>query len=352
MKLAILNDTHVGVRNSSEIFIDYQERFYTEVFFPYLLENNITKIIHLGDYYEQRRFVNFKALKANRLHFLEKLREYGITMDIIPGNHDVYYKNTNDLCSLNELLGHYMNEVNIIAKPIVENYDGLDIALIPWINPENIDETVDFIKGCDARYLGGHLEFEGFQLMPGVTNTHGILPHKVFNRFEEVWSGHFHMGSQKDNIRYLGSQMEFTWSDVDQKKYFHVFDTDTLEMTPVLNPITIFAKIFYNDSDTDYRVKDISYLDRKFVKLVVVEKNNAKMFDDFVERIQNRNIYELKIAENFDTIGSVSDEDVSVENTESLLSSYCDNLETTLDTDRLKQQLIDLMIESQNMEFV
>ena len=95
MKVAILNDTHCGVRNSSDIFLHYQERFYTEIFFPYLKEHNIKHILHLGDYYEHRKFVNFKALNQNRKHFLEPMRDNGITMDIIPGNHDVFYKNTN-----------------------------------------------------------------------------------------------------------------------------------------------------------------------------------------------------------------------------------------------------------------
>jgi metallophosphoesterase superfamily enzyme len=89
MRIAILNDTHCGARNSSDVFMAYQELFYENIFFPYLLENGITNIIHLGDYYEHRKFVNFKALEHNRKVFLEKLREYNIHMDIIPGNHDV-----------------------------------------------------------------------------------------------------------------------------------------------------------------------------------------------------------------------------------------------------------------------
>ena len=119
MKIAILNDTHAGIRNSSDIFMDYQEKFYRDVFFPYLRENGITQILHLGDYYDNRKTVNFKALGHNRKIFLEKLREYGITMDIIPGNHDVYYKNTNELNALKELQGHYMNEVNLVMEPTV-----------------------------------------------------------------------------------------------------------------------------------------------------------------------------------------------------------------------------------------
>ena len=100
MKIAILNDTHCGCRNSSDIFMDYQERFYTEEFFPYLLENGITQILHLGDYYDNRKTINLKALNHNRRIFLDRLRDHNIHMDIIPGNHDVYFKNTIELNSL------------------------------------------------------------------------------------------------------------------------------------------------------------------------------------------------------------------------------------------------------------
>ena len=41
MKIAILNDTHAGARNSSEIFLDYFGRFYSEVFFPYCEKHGI-----------------------------------------------------------------------------------------------------------------------------------------------------------------------------------------------------------------------------------------------------------------------------------------------------------------------
>ena len=134
MKIAIINDTHCGTRNSSDIFLNYQGQFYKDIFFPYLKEHNIKNILHLGDYYEHRKFVNFKALNQNRKDFLEPMRDAGITMDIIPGNHDVYFKNTNELCSLKELLGYFTSNVNIIMKPTVLDYDGLGVAVIPWIN--------------------------------------------------------------------------------------------------------------------------------------------------------------------------------------------------------------------------
>src|SRR6056300_1476772 len=245
MKLAILNDTHAGCRNSSDIFMGYQERFYSDVFFPYLLENNITQILHLGDYYDNRKTVNFKALSHNRKIFLQKLREYGITMDIIPGNHDVYYKNTNELNALKELQGHYMNEVNLIMEPTVMKYDTLNVALIPWINQENENATLKFLENCKASVVGAHLELSGFEMARGQVCKDGMSA-QHFDKFEMVLSGHFHTKSSQGNIHYLGSQMEFFWNDCDDKKYFHVLDTETREITAVHNPLTIYEKIYYD----------------------------------------------------------------------------------------------------------
>jgi hypothetical protein len=272
-------------------------------------------------------------------------------MDIICGNHDTYYKNTNNLNSLKELLGHYMNEVHIVHKPTVMDYDGLKMALIPWICPENEKETLEFIKGCDAPIVGGHFELTGFEMAKGIENKHG-MDAALFNRFEMVLSGHFHTKSSKDNIHYLGSQMEFFWNDAHDKKYFHILDTETRELTAINNPLTLFNRIYYNDVETDYLNYSTEQLDNKFVKIVVINKQNQFTFDRFVDRIQSRKIHELKIQENFsEFVGeNVEDENISLEDTGTLLNSYIDNVETELDKDRIKQEMHDLMIEAQTLE--
>jgi DNA repair exonuclease SbcCD nuclease subunit len=351
MRIAILNDTHCGIRNSSDIFIDYQERFYTEVFFPYLKENHIKHIIHLGDYYEHRRFINFKALNSNRKVFLERLRSDGITMDIIPGNHDTYYKNTNDLNSLKELLGHYMNEVNIVMDPSVLDYDGLKVGLVPWICQDNEKEINDFLVNCKADVIGGHFELNGFDMIRGVPCTHGMSADNL-RRFELVLSGHYHCKSSQDNIHYLGSQMEFFWNDANDPKYFHILDTETRELIPVQNPLTLHEKIYYDDEVADYNKLEIDHLDQKFVKVVVINKNDPFTFDRFLDRIQQREIYDLKVQEDFsEFLGeNVSDEGLDVEDTSVLLGSYIDNVETLLDKERIKKEVSDLMTEAQSME--
>lgn len=351
MKIAILNDTHAGIRNSSDIFMAYQERFYSEVFFPYLLENDIKHIIHLGDYYDNRKTINFKALNHNRKIFLEPMRRYGITMDIICGNHDVYYKNTNELNALKELQGHYMNEVNLLMKPTVMNYDGTEIALIPWINSENEKDTLEFLANTKATLVGAHLEVTGFDMHKGMPCMDG-MDRKIFGRFDMVMSGHFHAKSSQDNIHFLGSQMEFFWNDCDDPKHFHVLDTETRELEAIRNPVTIFEKIYY-DHENMNKFKDLSYLDNKFVKLIVVNKGDAYEFERFVDRIQAQKIHELKIAEDFaEFTGANVDDEVSVEDTETLIYNYIDAVSTDLDKGRIKKEVSHLMKEAQSMEIV
>lgn len=354
MKFAVLNDTHCGIRNSSEIFLENAATFYKETFFPYCLENDITQILHLGDYYDHRKFVNFKAMNHNRKHFLEPMRKYGMKMDIIPGNHDTYYKNTNDLNSLKECLGYYINEIHIVMEPRVMEYGSLKIALLPWINNENYDESLEFIKNCKADWLGGHLELNGFEMLRGVKNTHG-MDHTIFSRFEQVLTGHYHTASQQDNVWYLGSQMEFTWNDAGDKKHFHVIDTESREITKVHNPHTLFEKILYNDEQMSYNDYNVSGLTNKFVKVVVINKNDIFSFDRFIDRIQSENIYELKIAENFSEFLGDNvevDENVNFDDTSEIVDSYIDGVDTDLDKDRIKIQMRELMTEAQSLEIV
>ena len=331
----------------------YQEKFYTNVLFPYLLENKIDKILHLGDYYEHRKFVNLKALEHNRRIFLDKLREYNITMDIIPGNHDVFYKNTNELCSLKELMGHYMDVVKIHMDNVVITYDELKVALVPWINMTNYADTMDFIKTCSADIVAGHFEFGGFEMYKGIVNPHGMDTNE-FKRFEMVLSGHFHTKSSRDNIHYLGSQMEFNWGDVNDSKYFHILDTSTRELTPVLNPNTLHTKIIYNDEKQDYSEMDISVLDNQFVKIVVEKKTDYFAFDKFIDRVSLRPIYELKIAESFiEYLGdNVEDGEIKLDDTQVLLDSYIDAVDTEADKEKLKTLLRGLYSEAQTMEIL
>ena len=143
MKIAIINDTHFGARGDSQIFFDYFMRFFDDVFFPYLEEHNIDTIIHAGDLMDRRKFINFNILNQVRTRFMDKLKSKNIKMHCILGNHDVYYRNTNEINSIREL---FSNDLTLYEKPEVVNFDGLDIALLPWVNKTNKDQCVSLSR--------------------------------------------------------------------------------------------------------------------------------------------------------------------------------------------------------------
>ena len=78
MKIAILNDTHFGVRNDSEAFRNYQVDFYRDQFFPYIKEHNIKTLIHLGDVVDRRKFINHNTAHNFKKVFWDKLEEMNI----------------------------------------------------------------------------------------------------------------------------------------------------------------------------------------------------------------------------------------------------------------------------------
>jgi len=247
-------------------------------------------------------------------------------------------------------MGHYMNEVNIVEEPTDMKYGDNTIALVPWINPENEKDILKFLANTKSKICGGHFELAGFEMDKGLMCKEGMNPAPL-ERFDLVLSGHFHTKSNNGHIHYLGAQMEFFWNDAHDPKYFHILDTETGELTPVQNPLTIYHKIHYNE-DTISHFEDLSYLDNKFVKVVVTNRSDMMKFERYIERINNQKIYELKIAEDFREFRgeNVSDADLQVDDTETLIYNYIQEVDTDLDKDRIKHLVSDLMIEAQSVE--
>ena len=267
-KIALITDQHFGGKQDGQHFMNYIEKFYTNQFFPYLKENNITTVIDLGDTFDRRKYVNFHTLHQVKKFYFDVLAERDIRLHSIVGNHSTYYRNTNSVNSSDLLYGHYHN-VNIYSKPFtihlpqIHTYVHIDI--IPWINSENYDETMEFIKNSKSQILFGHLEIDGFAMYKGYVANTG-LPKKIFNRYEVACSGHYHHKSSKDNIHYLGAPYEITWNDYDDPRGFHVFDTETRELEFIRNKYRLFEKIYYDDSgNIDYKKLDTNHYKDKIV---------------------------------------------------------------------------------------
>ena len=161
MRIALINDTHAGARGDSLLFNEFFFKFWEGTFFPYLKENNITQIVHLGDVVDRRKFINYVILNSWRKRFFDVLERENIKMDVIVGNHDVTYKNTNEINAMHELFDRYDN-INVYIDPVERTYDGLPITLVPWINSTNYENSLQFLRDTKSEIVFGHFEISDF----------------------------------------------------------------------------------------------------------------------------------------------------------------------------------------------
>ena len=344
MKVAIITDTHYGARKGSRHLHDYFEMFYRDVFFPSLEEYKIDTIIHMGDIFDSRKAIDLQSLEWSKKVVFEPLKKYKVHALI--GNHDCYYKNTNNVNSPELLLKDYEN-IKTYSKATEISLDKLKILLLPWINSENFEETEKLIKKTKAKVAMGHLEVNGFKATRGHLMENG-MDVKTFNKFEKVYSGHFHTRSDDGQIYYLGNPYEMFWNDVNDPRGFHIFDTETLEHTPINNPYKLFYNIYYED--TNHKLFNATQYENKIVKVIVRKKTDQNMFDTFLDKLYSVGVQDLKIIENFD-IQESEDFDIDEdENTLSILNRYIDESEFEFDKHIIKDIFQDLYRQACEVE--
>jgi len=224
--------------------------------------------------------------------------------------------------------------------------------MIPWINSENYASTMNVIKKTKAQIAMGHLEINGFEMHSGHF-AQGGYEKNIFNKFDIVFSGHFHKKSDDGQIYYLGNTYEITWTDYECPRGFHIFDTETRELERVLNPHHIFMKIYYDDTTFDYSKFDFESVVEKYIKVVVVNKTDLYSFDLFIDKLLKSSAHDVKITENFSdlTAENVSDDIVDKsEDTISLLENYVNELDISLDKTRLSGMMKSLYLEASELE--
>jgi len=327
MKVAIITDQHFGARKGSKFLHEYFKKFYDEVFFPYLEESGIKTVIDMGDTFDNRRSIDLWSLEWAKENYYDRLEEMGITVHTIVGNHTAYYKDTNAINSVDLLLKQYKN-VQVYSECTEVVLDSLQVLFIPWINAENLESSVNAIKVSDSVCAMGHLELNGFRAHRGHVMEEGMAC-DVFEKFDKVFSGHYHTRSDNGRIFYLGNPYEMFWNDVNDPRGFTIFDTETLEHIQIDNPYKLFYNIYYED--TPHQMFDASEYENKIVKVIVRKKSSPKNFEKFIDKLYSAGVQDLKIIENFNI---EVDEDFEIneeENTISILHRYVEESELELD---------------------
>lgn len=345
MKVALITDQHLDGRKGSLAFWNYFQKFYDEVFFPTLEKKGVTHIIDLGDTFDNRKSLDFNTFHRVKANYFDRLQKYKVHM--LLGNHCTYYKNTNRINSPELLLEQYSN-IRIYASPEHLTIGSKKFLMLPWINTENRDEVLNLLETSDADICCGHLELNGFEVTPGMTMDHG-MDAGLFHRFHRVWSGHFHHKSKKGNVQYLGNPYQMFWNDYKDKRGFHIYDTQSDKLEYIQNPFEIFQKIYYNDSSAEFDMTDINFQQYKdcFVKIIVEDKKDYLQFEKVIDKLYEVGVHDVKIIENLlsDDL-SDSDKNIEIKDTMSLLTEYIDEMEISVDKQKLKNIMNTLYIES------
>jgi hypothetical protein len=351
MKICLLGDVHIGARNDSPAFHKFFAKFYTEIFFPYLEEHGVTDVIQLGDVFDRRKYVNFNSLHQSRDYFFQPLNKYRTWM--LVGNHDTYFKNTNNVNSPNMLLKEYEN-IQAIQGAYETSLGGVSFLFMPWICDDNHKASFKALQQTQATHVVGHFEIDGFEMYKGAIHEGGLTK-DTFTNFETVWSGHFHHQSKVGNIHYLGTPYEITWSDHGDQKGFHIFDTDTRELTFVPNPFSIFHKLHYDDQDR--QISDVVNLDFNqytdtFVKLIVRNKTNPYCFDMFIDKLEKAGVYNVQVVDDHFHMDDVIDSDITseAEDTLAVLTNHIRLMDDTVDKPKLRSLLQNLYQEALSVE--
>ena len=265
MKYILMGDTHLGVKKSNPVMMARQLQGWDHVI-EYAKSEGISTIIHEGDFFDDRAALTIQTINAAKL-IAKKLKDAGLKMIMLTGNHDVVYKNRNDVNSPEAVFGIEDDTILIFTQPTKMD----DIDIIPWVNHTNLSEVMEFVEDSDARFCIGHFEFSGFPFHKGGRKSDSGMSIKPFRRYEKVFSGHYHTCSSDGNIFYTGSSFEFTWADWNDLKIFTVLDTDSGEARAVAMPKNIcnFMKVVVSAEGAVTEIVPALAVKDRFVRVLV-----------------------------------------------------------------------------------
>ncbi len=341
-KIALLGDVHVGCHNSSTIHHSNMSKFF-ENFFEHIDTHQITDIIQLGDLFDVRKHINTWSLNWFRTNILNPIRDRNIHMTVLLGNHDIFYRESLQVSSVEEVLQPYGEWFTIVKEPKEFQYSqNLSFLLIPWVCKENTECVTNAITKSKSLYCAGHFEFDGFELFRGhVAKTH--YKHDSYKKFNRVFSGHYHHMNSRDNVLYTGTPYELTWQDWNTPKGFFVLD-DSGHCEMICNPHTMYTKINYSSIDN---IDAVSITDH-YVRLTIDAQITTKDREAVLDKLQSMNPHSLKIIESVTSTQKDSESVVQYSQTDDIIRGYIQNIElpVTLDRTELNTVMMNLFAEA------
>lgn len=265
-KIAVVGDLHYGSydKNSDKYeIIRTSQKSFEDFLIGELTTRGIRRIIQTGDIWD-KRYTTSNVTVQDVTDFLTiKLAPFSI--DIITGNHDLYYNDSFKVSMLSPL--KYMSNITVHEKPSVIMIDGIKVAMLPWIIDSSYDETMDIVRSNPDVCIG-HLELSEIDMGRGRMSSSHIHNDEFLSNCKLTLSGHFHHISKTskhgNKIIYVGSPFHLNYDDAGMARGFWILDTEDCSMEFVRNQVSAEFLTIKSDAVNEY--EDLA---NKVVKITI-----------------------------------------------------------------------------------
>jgi DNA repair exonuclease SbcCD nuclease subunit len=333
MKHIIIGDIHIGTKDGMQMMINWQLKIMNEII-DYSVKEGILSWIQTGDMFDIRKSTNTNVMNQWNEGFFDQLADENIHMKTIVGNHDMYWKNKTTPNTSTELLQERPN-ITIYDRPFTHG----KFLFLPWICKDNFDDSKDALANSNAKICIAHPEVQG-AILQGTTKCEEGFNISDFQRFKLTIAGHFHerqvmmhhnIDTEIDTVlTYVGTPMETSWGDFGVEKGFHVLDDETCELTFIPLKHNLCYRFTYNDEiDMDF-VLEVDLKD-KYVKVVVEQRTDFKLYDRWLNKLQEMGCKDIKVIEPLIALQSRDGDveyvgELDIKDTSELISEYISEL--------------------------
>lgn len=328
MKVAIFSDFHAGVRKFNRFFVDRQTEFIDD-FIKDCEEKDIDTIFFLGDFIDNRRYIDFVVLYDVVDYFFNRIENSHIIKKIIciVGNHDMYHGNDykhNIMSYIEEKFKKAVVVDDIKKKTIEDN----SMLFVPFLHKNNFDKFSKYMKD-EYDYCFGHFNVSDFyghlkntKKLKKIQNTDSLRITRFKNIKKKVFSGHIHLRAENKNFIYVGSPLQYSFEQANKSQGYYILDLSDDSYEFIEYPRPIYYKIKF-ESLEDFKI---------------FEKEKEKYYDTFLSVSFSQGLKEKEKSKILDRMNLISENFQSIDYIdESIVDEIAKELDLIDDDEYLKK---------------
>lgn len=285
-RIWMITDIHFGVRSNSLEWLEIQKSYFNDFFISLLKKEfkNGDMLWILGDVYDQRQSINSLVLNES-LKIFQTLANI-LPIHILVGNHDIYYKSTNEVNTLIPL--SFIPNITIYEEPIkLDLFNDKTLFVMPWRKDLQAERGTLLSETADLCFT--HTGYSG-ALSSKYSQLHENTAAEIedFSRYKRVYSGHIHYRQEMNNIKLVGCPFHLTRSDLDNDKGVYIIDLEKETEQFIKNDFSpIFLKISLDDLVSMTEPEFMSYVRNNFVDVMVESEQSINFPFDVLTGISH-----------------------------------------------------------------